>query len=91
MTTPASTRTPDRTRTTQVFRVHIRASAEAIWTAITDPEWTQRYGYRAPSEFELRPGGAFRGLANEGMKAMGTPDLVVEGQVVEVDPPRRLV
>lgn len=46
--------------------------------------------YHAPSGHELRPGGAFRSLANEGMKAMGTPDVVTEGEVREVDP-RRLV
>jgi len=39
---------PDLTATmaaTQVYRVYIRATAEAIWTAITDPDWTVRYGY----------------------------------------------
>jgi uncharacterized protein YndB with AHSA1/START domain/DNA-binding transcriptional ArsR family regulator len=79
------------TATTQVFRVHIKASPEAIWEAITSPEWTVRYGYRAPSEYDLRPGGVFRSLANEGMKALGMADVVVEGEVLEVDPPRRLV
>ena len=79
------------TVTTQVFRVHIKATPERIWDAITTPEWTARYGYRGPSEYDLRPGGAFRSLANEGMKAIGAPDVVVEGEVLEVDPPRRLV
>jgi uncharacterized protein YndB with AHSA1/START domain len=32
-------------KTIQVYRVYIRATPEAIWTAITDPEWTDRYGY----------------------------------------------
>jgi DNA-binding transcriptional ArsR family regulator/uncharacterized protein YndB with AHSA1/START domain len=85
------TTTAPATTTVQVFRVHIKATPQAIWEAITSPEWTSRYGYRAPSEYELRPGGAFRSLANEGMKAMGTPDVVVEGEVIEADPPRRLV
>jgi uncharacterized protein YndB with AHSA1/START domain/DNA-binding transcriptional ArsR family regulator len=85
------TTTTPATVTTQVFRVHIKATPEAIWEAITSPEWTERYGYRAPSEYDLRPGGVFRSLANDGMKAMGTPDVVVEGEVLEVDPPRRLV
>jgi uncharacterized protein YndB with AHSA1/START domain len=74
-----------------VFRVHIKATPERIWDAITTPEWTARYGYRGPSEYDLRPGGAFRSLANEGMKAIGAPDVVVEGEVLEVDPPRKLV
>jgi uncharacterized protein YndB with AHSA1/START domain len=88
MTTPAATAP---TTTTQVFRVHIKAAPEKVWDAITRPEWTARYGYRTASEYELKPGGRFRALANDGMKAMGTPDVVVEGEVLEVDPPRRLV
>ena len=86
----ASTRAAT-TVTTQVFRVHIKATPERIWDAITTPAWTARYGYRGPSEYDLRPGGAFRSLANEGMKAIGAPDVVVEGEVLEVDPPRKLV
>ncbi len=85
------TATTSTTVTTQVFRVHIKATPEAIWEAITSPEWTARYGYHTPSEYDLRPGGAFRSLANEGMQAMGAPDIVTEGEVLEVDPPRRLV
>ena len=30
--------------TTQVYRVYIKATPEAIWDAITKPEWTERYG-----------------------------------------------
>lgn len=87
----ATTPSTPTTTTTQVFRVHIKATPQAIWDAITTPEWTAKYGYRAPAEYELRPGGTYRSLANEGMKAMGTPDVAVEGEVLEADPPRRLV
>ena len=31
--------------TTQVYRVYIKATPEAIWDAITKPEWNERYGY----------------------------------------------
>jgi uncharacterized protein YndB with AHSA1/START domain len=79
------------TNTTQVYRVFIRATPEAIWEAITEPEWTERYGYRGRSEYELRPGGTYRSLADEQMQAMGMPEVVVDGEVVEADPPRRLV
>lgn len=77
--------------TTQIHRVHIKATPEAIWDAITKPEWTERYGYRSPSDFDLRPGGAYRGLANPGMRSMGAPEVAVDGEVLEVDPPHRLV
>jgi uncharacterized protein YndB with AHSA1/START domain len=77
--------------TVQVYRVWIRATPQAIWDAITDPEWTDRYGYQGRAEFDLRPGGAFRAGASADMKAYGGPDVVVEGEVIEADPPRRLV
>jgi uncharacterized protein YndB with AHSA1/START domain len=77
--------------TTQVYRVFIKATPEAIWEAITTPEWTARYGYQAPAEYDLRPGGAYRALATEPMRAHGAPDVVVDGEVIEADPPRRLV
>ena len=83
--------TMTETKTTQAYRVYIRATPEAIWTAITDPEWTARYGYGAPAEYDLRPGGAYRGLANEGMRAHGAPEVAVDGEVIEADPPRKLV
>lgn len=77
--------------TTQVYRVFIKATPQAIWDAITTPEWTERYGYPGHSEYDLRPGGAYRAVPDEQMKAGGAPEVVVEGEVIEVDPPRRLV
>ncbi|SCL39869.1 Uncharacterized conserved protein YndB, AHSA1/START domain [Micromonospora rhizosphaerae] len=79
------------TRTVQVYRIYIKATPEAVWAAITDPEWSERYGYRSPAHYELRPGGRYRGLASPEMTAVGVPELAVEGEVLEVDPPRRLV
>lgn len=76
---------------TQVFRVEIKATPEAIWKAITDPAWNEKYGYGGRSEYELRPGGAYRALASAAMKAHGGPDVVVDGEVLESDPPRKLV
>ncbi len=86
-----TTNTIETTRTVKVFRVYIRASAEAVWEAITSPEWTAKYGYQARAEYDLRPGGAFASHATEEMLGMGLPDVVVDGEVVEADPPHRLV
>ncbi len=46
---------------TQVYSVYIKAEPQAIWDAITQPEWTERFGYGGRSEYDLRPGGAVRG------------------------------
>jgi uncharacterized protein YndB with AHSA1/START domain len=86
MTTTVAT-----TATTQVYRVYIKATPEAIWDAITNPEWTERFGYGGRSEYELRRGGAYRGYSNQGMRKAGAPDLAVDGEVIEADPPHKLV
>ena len=77
--------------TTQVYRVFIHATPQAIWDAITKPEWSRRYGYRAINEYELRPGGRFVARATPELQAMGMTEEVVDGEVIEADPPRRLV
>ena len=88
MTSIAPTET---STTTQIYRIFIRATPQAIWDAITTPEWTQRFGYGTIDEYELRPGGKFRGHPNQGMIAMGMTDVVVDGEVIESDPPCKLV
>jgi uncharacterized protein YndB with AHSA1/START domain len=82
--------------TTQVYRVYIKASPEKIWQAIVDPEWNTRYGYAAPGFYELSPGGSYRSTPNEGMiqyaeqNNFPMPDIIGDGEVIEVDPPRLL-
>lgn len=78
-------------RVTHIHQIYIRASAQAIWDAITDPAWNGRYGYQAAQEFELKPGGRYRALANAGMKAYGLPDVIIDGEIIEVNPPHKLV
>ena len=77
--------------TTQIYRVYIKATPQAIWDAITQPEWTERYGYGGRGEYELRPGGTYRGYTSEDMRAHGAPDLAVDGEILEADPPNKLV
>jgi uncharacterized protein YndB with AHSA1/START domain len=87
----------ETTTTVQVYRVYIKATPEAIWEAITKPEWTDRYGYGGRVEYDLRPGGAYRAFPSEAMikgsAEMGydLPDVIIDGEVVESDPPRKLV
>jgi uncharacterized protein YndB with AHSA1/START domain len=85
--------TPTETRTEQVYRVYIKAAPAAIWTAITDPDWTDRYGYggRFEVEGDLRAGAPFKHLTSEAMRAMDAPDVAIDGEVVEADEPHRLV
>jgi len=83
--------------TTQIHRVYIKATPQAIWDAITKPEWTERYGYTGLVDFDLRPGGAYKVRASEPFRAASEaqghqlPEIIIDGAVEEADPPRKLV
>jgi uncharacterized protein YndB with AHSA1/START domain len=66
-------------QTTQVYSVFILATPEQIWEAITKPEFTERYFHGV--RIELRDGRRF--------SAVGELDW--DEEVLEEDPPRRLV
>ncbi|GGK21505.1 transcriptional regulator [Pilimelia terevasa] len=81
----------------QVHRIYIKAEAARIWEAITSPDWTVRYGYGGYADYALSAGGAYRHRADEKMQQEGRaagydiPEVIVDGEVLECDPPRRLV
>lgn len=87
----------DMSSTTQVYRVYIKATPQMIWNAITQSEWTARFGYGGAVDYDFRPGGAYRALSSDEMKQAGAsmgfevPDVMVDGEVIEADPPRKLV
>lgn len=74
-----------------IHEIYIKAPIGAVWDAITSPEWNGRYGYRGVSHYELKPGGKFRCIANEGMRSYGLPEVICDGEVVEVNVPTKLV
>jgi len=83
--------------TTQVYRIYIKADAQRVWDAIIKPEWTDRYGYGGLTDYDLTPGAKFATRPSESMikasQEMGfpCPDVIIDGEVVAADPPRRLV
>ena len=76
---------------THVYRMYIHASPEAVWEAIVNPDLTERYGSRVRCAYELCPGAAYIGFPSEDMRRLGVPNAVMDGVVLEVDPPRRFV
>ena len=66
---------------TQVYQVFIRSTPEAIWKAITMPEFTEKYFHGSRIE-----------ITSAGRRSFG-PDGEVRGDspVLEFDPPRKLV
>ena len=68
-------------QTTQVYQVFIKATPEAIWDAITKPEFTARYFYGARIENTAE---RHRALSPDG-------DVWGDSPTFEYEPPRRLV
>jgi uncharacterized protein YndB with AHSA1/START domain len=66
---------------TQVYQVFIKATPEAIWEAITNPDFTEKYFYASRVEFA------------EGRRRSFGPagELWGDEAILEEDPPRRLV
>jgi uncharacterized protein YndB with AHSA1/START domain len=83
--------TPSMNSTTHIHEIYIKADAATIFDALTKPEWTARYGYRGASHYELKAGGKFKCLANEQMQKMGLPEVIIDGEVIEANPPYKLV
>ena len=83
--------------TTQVYRVYIKATPKRSGTRSRSPSGRSGTATVASSEYDLRPGGAYRALASDAMKKAGaemgfpTPDVIVDGEVIEADAPRKLV
>jgi uncharacterized protein YndB with AHSA1/START domain len=67
--------------TTQVYRIFIKATPEAIWEAITNPDFTEKYFFASRVEFA------------EGRRRSFGPagELWGDEAILEEDPPRRLV
>lgn len=72
------------TKPQHVYHVFIRATPEAIWRAITDGESTQRYfhGTRVDSEWKVGSRYEYRDSDER---------VAIAGEVLEIEPPRRLV
>jgi len=69
----------------KVYEIYIRTTPERLWEAITDPAIRSKYNFGAGVHSDWVPGAPL---------VMGDPkvDLLLgEGQVIEADPPRRLV
>ena len=77
-------RLEDRTMK-RVFEIYIKTTPERLWEAITDPEQRAKYNFGASIVSDWKPGSRFEVGARDGSVVLG------EGEIVESDPPRRLV
>jgi uncharacterized protein YndB with AHSA1/START domain len=74
------TTTATEVQTVQVYQLFIKATPEAIWDAITKPEFTERYFYGMRIE-----------TTAERRRVFATDEDWGDDQVLEFDPPRKLV
>ncbi len=69
----------------KVFEIYIRTSPERLWQAITDPDVRARYQFGARIESDWTSGSSYQVTHD---RASGP---LLEGENLEVEPPRRLV
>jgi uncharacterized protein YndB with AHSA1/START domain/DNA-binding transcriptional ArsR family regulator len=70
----------------KVFEIYIHTTPERLWEAIVDPDIRAKYNFGAAMVApELEAGAHFE------MTAAKAPSILGEGEILEVDPPRRLV
>ena len=67
----------------KVFEIYIKTTPERLWHALTDTEMRRKYTFGAVVTSDWTPGSRYEGVG------AGTP--ILEGENLEVDPPRRLV
>jgi uncharacterized protein YndB with AHSA1/START domain len=68
----------------KVFEIYIRTTPERLWEAITDSEIRSKYQFGALVSSDWAPGSHFE-MSTPGGMALG------EGEILEADPPHRLV
>ena len=67
----------------KVYEIYIRTTPERLWEAITDPDIRANYNFGARVASDWKPGSQ--------IKMHSPAGLLGGGEVLEVDPPRRLV
>jgi uncharacterized protein YndB with AHSA1/START domain len=69
---------------THVFSIYIQTTPDRLWQALTDGALTQQYYFGTRFESSLEPGAAYTYRYPNG-------DLMIRGEVLESDPPHKLV
>ena len=69
----------------KVFEVYIRATPERVWQGITEGEMTRGYYFGSAISSEWTAGAGYEMTSPDGSEVW------IEGEVLEIDPPRRLV
>ena len=71
-------------RSTFVYVTYIRTTREKLWAALTDPEFMKQYWFGVRCESQWTAGSAWKLVSGDGQ-------VFDAGEIVEAEPPRRLV
>jgi uncharacterized protein YndB with AHSA1/START domain len=71
-------------RSTYVYVSYIRTTPERLWSALTDAEFMKQYWFGMHGESQWTAGSAWQLVSGDGQ-------IMDSGEIVEADPPRRLV
>ena len=69
----------------KVFEIYIKTTPQRLWEAITNPELRKKYTFGMVVKSDWKPGSRYEGSSPK------APSLLIEGENLDVDPPRRLV
>ena len=69
---------------TFMYVTYIRTSPDRLWDALTKAEFTKQYWFGSHQETDWKPGSSWKLIFPDGRVADS-------GEVIEIDPPRRLV
>jgi len=69
----------------KVFEIYIKTTPERLWEAITDPTIRAKYNFGSGAYSDWKPG------SRVDLRAESFDGLLGEGEVLDADPPRRLV
>lgn len=70
----------------KVFEIYIKTTPERLWKAMTDREMRRKYNFGLLVNSDWTPGSRY-----QGSPAPAATPIILEGENLEVDPPRRLV
>ena len=71
-------------KSTFVYVTYIRTTPQKLWSALTDVEFIKQYWFGMTCECTFTPGSSWKLVSGDGQ-------IFDTGEIVEADPPRRLV
>ena len=69
----------------KIFEIYIKTTPDRLWQALTDPEMRRVYQFGVGYYSDWKKGSRWEGRAGD------VPTPLVEGEILEIDPPRKLV